>query len=248
MAQFGKSHEPRSQDLSSTSNMSFPLSKDVTINRPIPQRPINRTPRSSGPRRLRKIGNSPSVIQTPNGRHVDFTKGSSVFETPFTKTLNYFKTHVNKENTPHKVRRNASLPEEIAELAKEANLNELDDEYVGSDTEDLEKYRAMDLALEEPVVENKIAGDLITTNSPNPKPVEQLIKNTDVEELATDTQLTKMLIQMYENPRTEGELDVGEVGIEEPVKVCLIIHILRLSILTEVGFPYEPTSFYHRQA
>ncbi|EAT87903.2 hypothetical protein SNOG_04143 [Parastagonospora nodorum SN15] len=65
--------------------------------------------------------------------------------------LDDFKKYSGKENSPSKSRRNASLPEEIAELAKEAN-----------EEEDLEKYREIDLAPMEPIMESKNAGDLIT--------------------------------------------------------------------------------------
>ena len=91
----------------------------------------------------------PAVIPTPNGRHLEFTP-NAMPETPFAKTLSYFKQK-GKENSPCKNRRNALLPEEIAELAWEAN-----------DEEDLEKYRDMDLAPMEPVMESDAAGDLIT--------------------------------------------------------------------------------------
>ncbi|KAF2831809.1 hypothetical protein CC86DRAFT_463601 [Ophiobolus disseminans] len=78
----------------------------------------------------------PSVIPTPGGRHLEFTPNASIPDTPFAKTLSYFKQYKGKENSPSKSRRNASLPEEIAELAREANEEE----------EDLEKYRDIDLA------------------------------------------------------------------------------------------------------
>lgn len=101
----------------------------------------------------------PAVIQTPSGKHLDFTSSAAVNDTPFSKTLNYFKQHKGKENSPSKSRRNASLPEEIAQVAKEAK--EADEEE-----EDLEKYREMDLAPMEPVTEDESSGDLITLGSP----------------------------------------------------------------------------------
>lgn len=85
------------------------------------------------------------MIPTPGGTHLELTPNVSVPDTPFTKTLSYFKQYKGKENSPSNSRRNASLPEEIAELAREANEE---------DDEDLEKYREMDLGPMEPVVES----------------------------------------------------------------------------------------------
>ena len=98
----------------------------------------------------------PSVIPTPGGRHLEFTPNAAIPDTPFAKTLSYFKEHKGRDNSPSKSRRNASLPEEIAELAREANEEE----------EDLEKYREIDLAPMEPERESKDAENLITLDSP----------------------------------------------------------------------------------
>jgi len=97
----------------------------------------------------------PTVVATPSGNHLAFTPTSTIPITYFTKTLKDFKKYSGKENSPSKSRRNASLPEEIAELAKEAK-----------EEEDLEKYREIDLAPMEPIMESKNAGDLITFGTP----------------------------------------------------------------------------------
>lgn len=99
----------------------------------------------------------PAVMQTPSGKHLDFTSHADISDTPFAKTLKYFKQQKDKENSLAKSRRNASLPEEIAELAREAHEEE---------EEDLEKYREMDLAPMEPVMENDFGADLITLGTP----------------------------------------------------------------------------------
>jgi hypothetical protein len=96
----------------------------------------------------------PAVMSTPSGRHLDFTTNSTIHDTPFTKTLSYFKQQNGKENSPSKARRKAALPEEIAELVRE------------SEEEDLDKYRDVDLAPMEPVMESDTAGDLITFGTP----------------------------------------------------------------------------------
>jgi hypothetical protein len=97
----------------------------------------------------------PTVVATPSGHHLAFTSTSTIPITSFAKPLKNFKKYSGKENSPSKSRRNASLPEEIAELAKEAN-----------EEEDLEKYREIDLAPMEPIMESKNAGDLITFGTP----------------------------------------------------------------------------------
>jgi hypothetical protein len=91
-------------------------------------------------------------------------------ETPFTKTLSYFKQYNGKENSPSKDspskrRRKASSPEEIAELAREAAIEEQEAEEE-KELEGLEKYRESDLAPEEPVMESTSAGDLIMCGTP----------------------------------------------------------------------------------
>jgi hypothetical protein len=118
--------------------------------------------------------NPPAVIQTPGGKHIEFADGSTVFEAPFLKTLNYFKSHTGKENSPNKLspnkaRRNASLPEEIAELAREARVGEFDEMGVMMEKgeEDLRNYRFEDLAPIDPVLRSEIAGDLdVASRSP----------------------------------------------------------------------------------
>lgn len=100
---------------------------------------------------------SPSAFRDSESGHVQFTPKSVTEETPFANTLKYFKQFKGKENTPSKSRRNASLPEEIAELAKEAQQEGIDDE-----DEVWDKYREMDLVPMDPVMDDGIAGDLIT--------------------------------------------------------------------------------------
>jgi hypothetical protein len=105
------------------------------------------------------------VVSTPGGKHIDFASTSTVPETPFTKTLSYFKQYKGKENSPSKRRRNASSPEEIAELAREAAVEEQEAEEK-KELGGLEKYRELDLAPEEPVMESTSAGDLIMCGTP----------------------------------------------------------------------------------
>jgi hypothetical protein len=87
---------------------------------------------------------------------VQFATNAPVQDTPFAKTLKYFKQFKDKENTPSKSRRNASLPEEIAELAKDAQQEGIED-----NKEMWDEYRKIDLAPMDPIMGDQIAGDLI---------------------------------------------------------------------------------------
>ncbi|KAF2636661.1 hypothetical protein P280DRAFT_510318 [Massarina eburnea CBS 473.64] len=61
-------------------------------------------------------------------RHIHFASPAGVKDSPFKKTLDYFKQYKGdgkgggKENSPSKNRRNTSLPQEIAEMVREAGL------------------------------------------------------------------------------------------------------------------------------
>jgi hypothetical protein len=121
----------------------------------------------------------PAVIHTPGGRHLEFTSNASIEESPFNNTLRYFKQYKGKENSPSKSRRNASLPEEIAELAREANEEE----------EDLDKYRSVDLAPMEPVGESEGVEDLISFESPVKRAADAL---RTVPEFDTESRLSTL--------------------------------------------------------
>jgi hypothetical protein len=117
----------------------------------------------------------PAVIQTPGGHHIAFAPNAAIPDTPFASTLKYFRQqHRGKENSPSKSRRNASLPEELAELAREAEKEEQLEQCLEADDEeeeeDLDKYREMDLAPLDPVMKSENAGDLITLGTPSKPP------------------------------------------------------------------------------
>ncbi|KAF2707718.1 hypothetical protein K504DRAFT_492363 [Pleomassaria siparia CBS 279.74] len=139
--------------------------------------------------------NDPNVIQTPNGMHVDFAKGSNVFETPFS-TLDYFKTHRDKRNSPHKSRRNASLPDEIAELAKEAHATDSDQADKDSASENLDKYREQDLAPEDSdglIFDLDFESEFIAPWTPNTKG-DTMFEDEDV---VTHKQLSEQMLMMH---------------------------------------------------
>ncbi|KAF2662785.1 hypothetical protein K491DRAFT_709448 [Lophiostoma macrostomum CBS 122681] len=153
---------------------------------------------STSPTRTRANSTPTRQVLGAGARRVSFTDDPIVSETPFTGALKHFKTYQNatktksirnKENSPSKSRRNASLPEEIAELAKEIDEGiedakdtlmlqqrreavtkaeaEADVKAVGLDFElDLEKYREADLAPLDPVREDKRSGDSSMAGTP----------------------------------------------------------------------------------
>ena len=82
-------------------------------------------------------------------------------DTPFAKTMKHFKQFKGKENMPSKSRRNASLPDEIAELAKAAQQDGIENEQ-----EMWKAYREIDFAPEDPVMDAGLAGDLIMAGTP----------------------------------------------------------------------------------
>lgn len=100
---------------------------------------------------------TPSSVRNISNPHVQFATNTSVQDTPFAKTLKYFKQFKDKENTPLKSRRNASLPKEIAELAKDAQQEGIEDDKALWD-----KYRELDFAPLDPVMDGQTTGDLIT--------------------------------------------------------------------------------------
>ncbi|KAF1830640.1 hypothetical protein BDW02DRAFT_92188 [Decorospora gaudefroyi] len=116
-------------------------------------------PSRSIPTRRRASEDPPPPPSTP------FTPNDITQETPFAKTLTYFKQYKGKENSPCKRRRNACAPAEIAELAREAAVEE-EEAKEDAELENLEQYRDMDLAPMEPVMESVSAGDLITCGTP----------------------------------------------------------------------------------
>jgi hypothetical protein len=83
--------------------------------------------------------------------------------------LDYFKQSKGKENSPSNNRRNASLSEEIAELAREAN-----------EESNLEIYREMDLAPMEPVMESDTAGNHITFGTPVRSNISSMTFGSDI--------------------------------------------------------------------
>lgn len=103
------------------------------------------------------LQNDGAASRTTREAHVKFAPTSHVEDPHFTKTLKYFNQFKEKENTPSKSRRNASLPEEIAELAVAAQQEGIEEEK-----ELWEKYREMDFAPDESLREKEMVSDSLT--------------------------------------------------------------------------------------
>jgi hypothetical protein len=176
--------------------------------------------------RMTSSSYSPNTFDTtPTGspspeRHVRFAAAPLIPETPFAKTLKYFKQYKGKENSPSKSRRNASLPDELAEMARDAGLeliqgeenntdglNDEDDNESSSEAEkeeDLERYREMDLAPIDSVMEDHIAGDLIMLATPTPSRVHDWMNANGTRKGASDVMEKVDEEYVEENEQEDG--------------------------------------------
>lgn len=68
--------------------------------------------------------NSTSATLAPGRNYTQFVANQNIPESPFTKTLRYFKQYKGTEDSPSKRRRTTALPEEIADLVEAANSPE----------------------------------------------------------------------------------------------------------------------------
>lgn len=68
--------------------------------------------------------NSTSATLAPGRNYAQFVANQNIPESPFTKTLRYFKQYKGTEDSPSKRRRTTALPEEIADLVEAANSPE----------------------------------------------------------------------------------------------------------------------------
>lgn len=79
---------------------------------------------------MEKAGDSAILVpstpaRTPEPARFQVTTNQSVPETPFTKTLSYFKQYKGAENSLAKRRRNTALPEELAEVTEDVANTEV---------------------------------------------------------------------------------------------------------------------------
>ena len=100
---------------------------------------------------------STTDLQTPGEKHYDLSSDPFDATTPMPP-----KSITGMENSPSNSRGNAHSPETLDELTHQVSL---DDESSASQNS-LDRYREMDLAPIDTVVESKSAGDLILSGTP----------------------------------------------------------------------------------
>jgi hypothetical protein len=161
----------------------------------------------------------PAVVQTPSGQHANFVPNAHIADTPFVSTLRYLKNHnKGKENSLSKSRRNASLPAEIAAVAREAEKEEELDKGC-EEEEDLERYREIDLAPMVPIMERDTTGDLIILSTPA-RPRDLLI---DVHQslhlsLARGERIARAYDIQLEPPQDKEVTYYAREQLQEPTK------------------------------
>ncbi|KAI4707519.1 hypothetical protein J4E89_007623 [Alternaria sp. Ai002NY15] len=106
-----------------------------------------------------------AVVQTPNGRHIDFAPSATTPDTASTNIPSYFESHEGKYCSPHKSRRSASSPTEIVDLAREARVEE-EEAAEQRVLINLDQFRDLDLAPIETIMQGGPAGDLIMCGTP----------------------------------------------------------------------------------
>ncbi|KAI2479118.1 hypothetical protein Ptr902_09329 [Pyrenophora tritici-repentis] len=98
----------------------------------------------------------------PNSPFFEYFPVSTNLDSPSSPVITYYK---GLENSHPKRRRNASSPEELAQIAREARVDEEEAEEK-KELQELDQYRDFDLAPIEPVMESHAAGDLIMSATP----------------------------------------------------------------------------------
>ncbi|KAI4953530.1 hypothetical protein J4E91_002377 [Alternaria rosae] len=106
-----------------------------------------------------------AVVQTPNGRHIDFAPSAAPPDTPVANTLSCFGSHKDISSSQHKSRRSASSPTGITDLARDARVDE-EEAAEQRELAELHQFRDMDLAPIETVMQGGPAGDLIICGTP----------------------------------------------------------------------------------
>jgi hypothetical protein len=106
-----------------------------------------------------------AVVRTPNGKHIDFATCDSIPDSPVDHTLSYVKAQESDEISPSEHQGHASPQRKLTELAREARV-EKEEVAEQRALAELDKFRDMDLAPIETVMDGGPAGDLITYGTP----------------------------------------------------------------------------------
>jgi hypothetical protein len=106
-----------------------------------------------------------AVVQTPNSKHINFATRDSIPGSPVDRTLSCVKAQESDEISPSEHQGDTSPQRKLTELAREARVEE---EEVAEQRAlaELDKFRDMDLAPIETVMDGGPAGDLITYGTP----------------------------------------------------------------------------------
>ncbi|KAI5377342.1 hypothetical protein CC77DRAFT_1098575 [Alternaria alternata] len=106
-----------------------------------------------------------AVVRTPNGKHVDFATCDSIPDSPVDHTRSCVKAQESDEISPSEHQGHASPQRKLTELAREARV-EKEEVAEQRALAELDKFRDMDLAPIETVMDGGSAGDLITYGTP----------------------------------------------------------------------------------
>jgi hypothetical protein len=133
-----------------------------------------------------------------------------VIDAPFDKAVGHLKKYKDEEKTPTKAPRNASLPEEIAQLVEQA----------GEEDHDIEQHRDLDLAPSEPVMQHAVAGDIIMPATPASSSRDSLFSQNNtysaipVEELSP--RISRTPASFHSSDCGMGSLNGGHHEVEVP--------------------------------
>ncbi|KAF3001260.1 hypothetical protein E8E13_003604 [Curvularia kusanoi] len=154
------------------------------------------------------------------GREPPATNDQDISETPFTKTLNYYKHFKGEENTPIKRRRDTALLEEIAEVTE-----------LAVNAEDLENFLNIEEAQSEPLGEAKTYAE---------KDVQDLASfeaREDIGELS-NTMNERNVLGHFTEPTTtalQSPTDGDEISTADDSKKQLILYPQHPPLITAIG-------------
>ncbi|KAL1795226.1 hypothetical protein ACET3X_007042 [Alternaria dauci] len=162
-----------------------------------------------------------AVVQTPNGKHIDFATSDVIPYSSLDNTLDYFRAQEGDEISPHKHRCNTSSSKTTAELARETRVEE-EEAAEQRALAELDQFRDMDLAPTEKVMGGGPAGDLITFGTPVKAKDEELFSHMAPETFGSEfeeqkhTQRSKPSILLsYRTPSLIEQDEEDDADVEE---------------------------------
>lgn len=176
------------------------------------------------------VTNTPSTaVQAPDRNRIQVATNQNVPETPFTKTLSYFKQYKGPENSPTKRRRTTALPQEIGDLIETANDHE---EVADSAHPKQLQHNAADNASMTTLPVGAAVADLIDmAHSHIGEGSKKLEDHADEGDQLR--QVSTLTIAAVENTSTESEHG-PESGVDDNQKQ-LILHPQHPAIVNAIG-------------